>query len=436
MSFRDFIDKQYIDWKVKPVMPIKSKYGFRIILIMGDGSEKVQQKAGFSTKTIANKERNNTIAELTNKTYIVDRKVRTKEFMNFWLEDVMRPNISNDSYKTYFNSINKYINFKLGKKYLLDINRNDLKKLYEYIYSQSKSGVRIAKTILKCSFNYAIDKKLMKVNLAEIVNFNEKEKNGKIKESYRTLNIDSKKTLNMDQVKKLIKASEGSKIHMQIIFAVLMGLRRGEINGLKYSDIDYINRTIKVQRQLGIKPNTTKEDFDLKTYTKQEIAVKTKSSNRELKIPDYVFQEILKERKKYNARKNRRKKTFQDLDYICCSSYGRPRSRSYASTHFKKILKDNNLPDIRWHDLRKTYCTILLKNNFSPKSVSILMGHAKERITVDVYGDNNEIIADCLEELEPFIEEILPKKINNDFSDDNEYLSIMEEYIETLRLSA
>lgn len=53
-----------------------------------------------------------------------------------------------------------------------------------------------------------------------------------------------------------------------------LGLRRCEINGVKYSDIDYINRTLKLQRQLGKKPNTKAEYFPAKTFTKQEIGLK------------------------------------------------------------------------------------------------------------------------------------------------------------------
>ena len=49
--------------------------------------------------------------------------------------------------------------------------------------------------------------------------------------------------------------------------------------------------------------------------------------------------------------------------------------------HHKKLLKNAGLPDIRWHDLRSTYCTLLLKSDFNPKAVSKLMGHAKELIT-------------------------------------------------------
>lgn len=71
------------------------------------------------------------------------------------------------------------------------------------------------------------------------------------------------------------------------------------------------------------------------------------------------------------------------------------------------------MPDVCWHDLRATYCTILLKNTFNPKSVSVLMGHTKEIITIDVYGDKKELIGDCLDMLEPFIAEVIPKDSEN-----------------------
>ncbi len=73
----------------------------------------------------------------------------------------------------------------------------------------------------------------------------------------------------------------------------------------------------------------------------------------------------------------------------------KPRSKDFHWKYFKQLLQENGLPDIRWHDLRATYC-YLLKNDFNPKAVSKLMGHAKEIITIDVYGDKQEIIEDCL----------------------------------------
>lgn len=62
--------------------------------------------------------------------------------------------------------------------------------------------------------------------------------------------------------------------------------------------------------------NTKKEDFAPKTFTKQEVDLKTESSHRVLSIPDYVFEAILQEREKYEENKSRRSTKFQDLDYI------------------------------------------------------------------------------------------------------------------------
>ena len=230
------------------------------------------------------------------------------------------------------------------------------------------------------------------------------------KTEYRVLKIDEKKTLTLPQVLRLIEASKETPIHMQILFAVLMGLRRSEINGLKYGDV---------------------EDCAPKMLTKQEIKTKTPAGVRELPIPDYVFEAILEERKTYEKNRRRRPKEFRDWNYICCSTYGNPRSKGFHQKYYKDLLKSLDLPDIHFHQLRNTYATILLKNSFNSKGVSHLLGHAKEIISVDVYGDTQEIIEDCLDVLEPFIEEVIPKERKDQYYDYSEVIEIdliLEEY--------
>ena len=137
-------------------------------------------------------------------------------------------------------------------------------------------------------------------------------------------------------------------------------------------------------------------------------------------IPDYVFEAILEERKKYERYKSRRSSIFQDDGYICCSSYsGKPRSKDFHWQHYKELLKKAGLPDIRWHDLRSTYCTLLLNKDFNPKAVSKLMGHAKELITMDVYADNANIIPEEIPELLSYMEEVMPDKSGNGDSESN-----------------
>ena len=112
---------------------------------------------------------------------------------------------------------------------------------------------------------------------------------------------------------------------------------------------------------------------------------------------------------KYEKNRNRRAAQFQDEGYICCSSYGKPRSMSYHWKIFKQLLKKCNLPDIRWHDLRATYSTLLLKENISAKAVAKVMGHSREIVTMDVYGDNRRLIADGVPELDAFIDRLIPR---------------------------
>lgn len=132
-------------------------------------------------------------------------------------------------------------------------------------------------------------------------------------------------------------------------------------------------------------------------------------------ILDFLFAEILKCRKQYEKNKNRRKREFQDLGYICCSTYGRPRSQQYHFEPFKRLLRENDLPNIRWHDLRHSYATLLLKNEFNLKAISKMLGHAKEIVTADNYIDNHEIIADGVSELQEYMQDVLPKEKSDCF---------------------
>ena len=385
----DLTLSQYVDWEVKKVMPIKGKYGYRVILKYMDGSERPQQKSGFSTEKEANVARDKTLGELFSGKYVVYSNVKVKEFMEFWVEEDIQNRVgSSETYATYSNIVYNHVIPGLGSKKMADVNRGDIQKFYNEKAEYSESVARLVKTVMNVSMGYAVDKKVIAENPAIGINLPKKV----AKKQYHTRNIDTKKTLTMEQILVLLEASKETPIHMQVLFNVLMGLRRKEINGVKYSDVDYINRTLKVQRQLGKKIKTKKEDFAPKTYTKQEVRLKTPSSYRDLPIPDYVFEAILEQRKIYERNRSRRTTVFDDSGYICCSVTGKPRSKDFHWTHYKKLLEENNLPDIRWHDLRSTFCTILLKNDFNPKAVSKLMGHAKELITMDVYGDKRELL--------------------------------------------
>lgn len=413
--------QNYTNWDVQSVFKRidRNKYAFRVVLYFKDGTKQIKLCSGFTTRKEAEEARKITIGRLVNGTYVVNDRVKVKEFLEYWLEYDIRKRVqSSNTYVTYSNIAKKHIIPILGNKKLTEVNQGDVHRLYKDRAGYSKYIVRLVKTVMNVSFHYAVKCKLISVNPAEGIDL------PKTIESrpYHTRNIDMAKTLNMEQILKLLEASKDTPIHMQVLFNVLMGLRRQEINAVKYSDVDYINRTLSVERQLGKKLNREPNGADEKPTTKNELPLKTSSSRRELPIPDYVFEAILEERKKYERNRSRRKSQFLDADYICCSNYGKPRSKDFHWPHYKELLRNTGLPDIRWHDLRSTYCTLLLKQDFNPKAVSKLMGHAKEMITMDVYGDNANIIPEEIPELLSYMDEVMPVKsyensVGNDMPD-------------------
>ena len=198
-----------------------------------------------------------------------------------------------NTYYNYRDCIQKHIIPRIGGLRLLALNQGHLMKMYKEPVKQYSAIPKRARTL---------SKRLIMTNPCEGLELSK----GVKKSKYHTIIVDETKTYTLEQVKLLLEASKETRIHMQMVFALLIGLRKSEINGLKYSDIDYKNRKLRIQRQLGRDLHVDEESLKPKTKTKHEIKLKTASSYRELDIPDYVFEEILEERKKYEKNRSRR----------------------------------------------------------------------------------------------------------------------------------
>lgn len=409
MGIEELNLQAYVDYKVSELMELKNKLGFRVTLFYADGSTKVREHGGFTKKADANAEKNNVISQLHQGVYVIHNNIKVKELLVYWLEYEMRPEekFKANSYYSYKNCIEKHINPKIGNLRLLSLNQGHLKKLYKELAEKYVSIPKLAKTIMNTSMRYALGKRLVLNNPCIGVDL---PKNVK-KNEYHTVNIKEANTYTLEQVKEILQMAKKTKIHVQMVLALLMGLRRGEINGLKYSDIDFVNHKLRLQRQLGEDLHADEDTIAPKMKTKQEVPLKTRSSYRSLDIPDYVYWVLLEERKKYEKNRSRRQKgrwVFQDLDYVCCSSYGRPRSKSYHYEHYVKLIEEAGVPYITFHDLRHTYTTILMKNNINQRAIANALGHSKTIITVDVYTDMQRIIEDCVKEMQEFISEVHP----------------------------
>ena len=281
-------DHTYIDWRVYSIIKIKGKYGFRVKLIYGVDDKEIKQHAGFRTKKEADDKRNDVITQLKNHTYVVYPRVKVADFYEYWLDKLEKSDIAYNTYMSYRNAVSNYIVKKYGKILMTTLNMGHIQKLYNTVSQEHESVVRIVKTVMNISLEFAKRNNIVSVNVALNVNLPKTVK----KKPYRKLNIDVSKTLTIEQAKALINESKNTPIYLQILFAILMGFRISEINSLRYDDVDFINRKLDLKEQLG-RTKESSDKYKKKTVTKQRIKLKTKSSMRQNEIPDLLFEAIL-----------------------------------------------------------------------------------------------------------------------------------------------
>jgi integrase len=178
-----------------------------------------------------------------------------------------------------------------------------------------------------------------------------------------------------EDIWKLFKAVENTELELPTAISCLSGLRRGEVLGLRWSDVDLKNCTITVSQQLL----NTSEGLIF-------CSPKSEESQRTIKVPGLLLEFLKKQRKQQMDFQSMLGELYKKNNLVCCHQDGSPLHPSTLTKKFAKVLKENNLKHIRFHDLRHSNATLMLKANIPPKVASKMLGHSTVGITMDLYS--------------------------------------------------
>jgi integrase len=175
--------------------------------------------------------------------------------------------------------------------------------------------------------------------------------------------------LSLEQARALLDAVRGDPYEALYRIALSLGLRRGEILGLRWVDVDLERRELRIsgalQRIAGKLVRTTP---------------KTKTSVRTLSLPETVYQSLRDHLRRQVA-------AFPDAEYVFVSRSGTPIDPRNLLRRFKDVLGRAGLPTtIRFHDLRHSCATFLIAQGEHPRVVMDILGHAQISTTMDIYG--------------------------------------------------
>jgi integrase len=180
-----------------------------------------------------------------------------------------------------------------------------------------------------------------------------------------------------EHIKKAVKIFEEGKyekLELPFLFAAYLGMRRGEIIALQYKDIDLKRKILKVRHSI---------EFCNGNWRLKEP--KTRYSRRELKLSDFLVTKILAHKKRQAKNRLKYGEEYIESDFVFTDERGELLRPDYITKTFRKFIKENNLPEIRFHDLRHSFCSILIRNGVDPRTVQRILGQADVDLTLSVY---------------------------------------------------
>jgi integrase len=178
-----------------------------------------------------------------------------------------------------------------------------------------------------------------------------------------------------EQVRALVKAAEGSWIHLPILLGAATGMRRGEVFGIRWRDVDLDAAVIRVTGSLQ------RVGGKLRV-----VEPKSARGRRTVSIPATVVEVLRQHRKEQAERRLLFGEAWTHSDLVIDRGDGKPRDPDTITHYFVDIAKVAKVSGVRFHDLRHAYATSLLRGGVHPKVVSEALGHASTSFTMDVYA--------------------------------------------------
>ena len=173
----------------------------------------------------------------------------------------------------------------------------------------------------------------------------------------------------------------GERYHALYVLALSTGMRQGEMLELPWRFVDLKEGTIRVLQTLV-------REVDEDGVGRWGFPPpKTERSRRTLELRGETVQALREHRERQFAERHRYHELWQDRGLVFPTAVGTPSSRqNLARRDFKPLIRAAGVPEVRFHDMRHTFATLMLKNRADLNTVSKMLGHSSVKVTLDVYG--------------------------------------------------
>lgn len=292
-----------------------------------------------------------------------NERMTVTEYLQGWLQ-LRKKEIAPTTYVSYLQTVRGIVAFFQDRNLqLISVSPNDIESFYQSLYERelSSNSVLHYHTLLHKACADAARRGLIQQNPMEKVQ--RPSKGNFVPHPYVA-----------GELKELFSAIAGHELEVPIKLAAYYGLRRSEVLGLRWGAVNFEQGTISIEHTVVEVP---KEVLPQRVVGRD--TVKRKSSNRTLPMTPEIQEMLRTYREHANVQQG------QPTEYLFTDKCGAVIRPSFLSSAFSKILKENNLRPIRFHDLRHSSAGILIANRVPLVEVQQWLGHSTIRVTADLY---------------------------------------------------
>jgi integrase len=253
----------------------------------------------------------------------------------------------------------------IGKMRLQNIQPAHIRQLYLRMQAEGKGErtIQLVHATLHCALKQAVRERLLGYNPMDAV------QRPKVETKEFTVFTE-------EQARSFLAATKDHPYEALFYLALTTGLRKGELLGLMWADVDWKKSTLRIERQLQ---QANRRPAEL-------VPTKTKSGRRRIKLGKVTLAKLKEHRQRQETQKALAGNDWKENGMLFTTSIGTFMNQSKVSKEFKQLLKTAGLPDMRFHDLRHTSLSILLDYGTPVNTVQRRAGHSKASVTTDIYG--------------------------------------------------
>jgi integrase len=311
------------------------------------------------------------LQDIEQNNYAEKNAITLSQYLNTWLDIYGTHNLAASTLDSYRFNIERHISPYFQNKQLQKLQPIDIQR---YITEKLKNGRLDGKgglsgktvlyhyRILNEALGYAVKPlKLITSNpCADITPPKTKKYKAKAHE--------------LEDVLKLFETVKDTVLEVPVYLAAMLGLRRSEVLGLKWSNVDLGKEELSIEEVVVRVINT---------HTKEP---KSEASARTLSIPETLIDALKRQKQRQAQYEEFLGSAYYKNNYVVKREDGKPFSPDGFSHKYRQVIKANHLPNIKFHELRHTFASLLVDNGVPISDISETLGHSSKSITLDIYS--------------------------------------------------